>query len=203
MLSPEQANQVRKELIEQVESTFPPEKRDAAKRQVLEMSDESLEKFVKEDSSNCIFCSIASGKSQSYKIAEDENSVAVLEINPISKGHVIVIPREHKSHNEFPQTKEFANKVALLLKEKLSPKDIEISSFDFQGHGVVNLVPVYTNESMDSQRHKASKEELEEVLASLSKKTEEKSKPVKKKTTRKPRTKKLDSKKNWLPKRIP
>ena len=203
MLSPEEAEQVRKELIQQIESTFPPEKRDAAKRQVLEMSLESLEKFVNDNSSDCIFCSITSGKSKSYRIAENENSVAVLEINPISKGHIIVLPKEHVSYKDSPETLEFAKKVALLMKEKLSPKDIEISSFDFQGHGVVNLVPVYTNESMDSQRHKASKEELDEVSELFSEKREEKQEPAKKKTPRKPRTKKLDSKKNWLPKRIP
>jgi hypothetical protein len=68
---------------------------------------------------------------------------------------------------------------------------------------VVNLIPVYTNESIKSERHHASKEELEETFASLGE-TKSPEKPrIKQKIIKKPRAKKVDSKKTWLPKRIP
>lgn len=44
---------------------------------------------------NCIFCHITSGKVPSKKVYEDEKVVAVLDINPASPGHVLVIPKKH------------------------------------------------------------------------------------------------------------
>src|SRR3989344_5275653 len=43
----------------------------------------------------CIFCSINQGKIPSKKIGENEEAMAFLDINPRSKGHTIVIPRNH------------------------------------------------------------------------------------------------------------
>ncbi len=209
MLTPEQEDQVRKQLIQQIESSFPEDKKAAAKEQVNAMSSEELEKFVKQQSSgsengNCIFCSIVSGDSESFKIAESGSSVAVLEINPASRGHVLVLPKQHKSYKDAPEAMEFAKQVAVILREKLKPKDIEIASIDFQGHGAINLIPVYTGESINSERHKASRQELEEVFSVLkSAPAEEPEKPKKKKVERKPRVKRLNPKKLWLPKRIP
>ena len=44
---------------------------------------------------NCIFCAIATGEIPSFKIYEDEFVLAYLDINPFSKGHTLVIPKEH------------------------------------------------------------------------------------------------------------
>ncbi len=44
---------------------------------------------------DCLFCKIASGEVSSSKIYEDQTAVAFLDINPLSKGHTVVIPREH------------------------------------------------------------------------------------------------------------
>lgn len=46
---------------------------------------------------NCVFCAIAAGEIPSFKIYEDELSMAYLDINPFSRGHVLVIPKEHTS----------------------------------------------------------------------------------------------------------
>ncbi len=43
----------------------------------------------------CIFCDIIAGKAPCHKIFEDELSVAILDINPFSKGHCLVIPKRH------------------------------------------------------------------------------------------------------------
>src|SRR3989338_5123727 len=58
------------------------------------MSPEELREFQKKQ---CIFCQIATAKVRSRKIYEDEKVIAVLDINPASKGHVLVIPKEHYS----------------------------------------------------------------------------------------------------------
>ena len=44
---------------------------------------------------NCVFCAIAAGEIPSFKIYEDDRFLAYLDINPFSKGHTLVIPKEH------------------------------------------------------------------------------------------------------------
>lgn len=44
---------------------------------------------------NCVFCKIVSGEILSYKVYEDDNFLAFLDINPQSPGHTQVIPKEH------------------------------------------------------------------------------------------------------------
>lgn len=198
------AEQIKRQLIENIESNLPKEKGDVLKRQIVSMSNEQLESFLKRSGTNpeCIFCSIASGKAESFKINENDSAVAVLEINPASKGHVLIIPKEHVSLESFsPEIKKLAGEVAQILKDKLNPKDIEISSQDFGGHGVMNLVPVHKGESINSGRNKITKDELKEISETLIKKEEvEKEKPKKEK---KSRPEKISDKKFWLPKRIP
>ncbi len=43
----------------------------------------------------CIFCSIARGTQPSTKVFEDENLIAFMDFKPITKGHVLIIPKEH------------------------------------------------------------------------------------------------------------
>ena len=56
------------------------------------MSPEELQKLQKEQ---CIFCHIVSGKVASKKIYEDEQCIAILDINPANPGHILIIPKEH------------------------------------------------------------------------------------------------------------
>ena len=46
---------------------------------------------------DCVFCAIAAGEIPSFKIYEDELVLAYLDINPLSRGHTLVIPKEHSS----------------------------------------------------------------------------------------------------------
>jgi histidine triad (HIT) family protein len=43
----------------------------------------------------CIFCAIVAGKMPCYKIYEDSKAIAFLDINPASKGHCLVVPKQH------------------------------------------------------------------------------------------------------------
>jgi len=51
---------------------------------------------------DCIFCKIVSGEVPSARVYEDEYCIAFLDINPVSRGHTLVIPREH--HRDFLET---------------------------------------------------------------------------------------------------
>ena len=44
---------------------------------------------------DCIFCKIIEGDIPSHKVYEDENVLAFLDTNPVSKGHTLVVPKEH------------------------------------------------------------------------------------------------------------
>lgn len=198
------AEQVKRQLLNNIESSFPKEKADILKRQIMSMNDEQLESFLdKSDKSNeCIFCSIAAGNVESFKIAENDSTVAVLEINPISRGHMIIIPKKHEPVEVLSnEIKNFAKEIAQKIKDKLKPKDVEIAGLDIGGHGVINLIPIYKDENLKSKRYKAEKSELEEILDILkeSKKLEKEEKP---KTELISRPKKINEK-SWLPKRIP
>lgn len=197
-----EAEQMKRQLIENIESSFSPDKAAILKRQIMSMSDEQLEGFMEkssQQSGNCIFCSIGQGNLESHKIDETDSAVAVLEINPISRGHTIVISKEHLPIEKFSkEISVFAKKVADELKEKLAPHDVEIATANLGGHGVINLIPVYKDESINSKRYKASKEELDEVMKILKEKPKEKKVPVEK--IRKPKIIKEEIR---LPKRIP
>jgi diadenosine tetraphosphate (Ap4A) HIT family hydrolase len=200
MLSKEEANEIKEKIISQIESTFPAEQVASARQQIEEMNSETLENFLennkilqKEESGNeCVFCAIGSGKIKSCQIGENKGAIAVLDINPISKGHSLIIA---KIHEEKPQKEvdSLAEKISKLIKKKLKPKKVEISQSRLFGHEVINILPIYSNESFNSERKHSTIEELEKVKEELTKKIERKQK------------KKIEiiKEKLWLPKRIP
>ena len=44
---------------------------------------------------NCLFCKIAAGSIPATRVREDERTIAFMDINPATRGHMLVIPREH------------------------------------------------------------------------------------------------------------
>ena len=70
-----------------------------------------------------IFSLIAAGQIPSYKVAEDENYYAFLDINPLAKGHTLVIPKKEVDYifdlddETYAGLCAFAKKVAVALKE--------------------------------------------------------------------------------------
>lgn len=199
MLNSQESEQIRQELIKHIETNFPEDKKEAAIKQIRLMEGEHLEKFLKENNleQNCIFCSIASGKANSYKIDETDDAVAVLEINPISKGHTLVITKKHLSIDKLPKDIYFfVDKIADKIKKKFKPKDIVISTVDFGGHGIINILPVFDSENIKSKRHKADEKELQEIIEILNS-------PEKKSVKKKEKVKPVKNEKLWLPKRIP
>jgi len=76
-----------------------------------------MNKIKKED---CIFCKIINGKIPAYKIYEDKDFIAILDIAPVNPGHVLLIPKKHfQLLEEFPE--DLAEKL-ILLAQRLIPK---------------------------------------------------------------------------------
>lgn len=222
MLTEEQAKGIKVQLIEQIESSFPEDKKQSAISQIEAMDPEALEAFlvrnglIKEgqtgqgEGRNCVFCSIVFGDIHSRKIAENSKAMAVLEINPVSRGHVLVIPKEHITFGggkDIPkEVSELAKNVASTIRSKLKPEKVVIAASTLLGHSIINVIPQYAGEK-PGERKPASEEELTDLQRELTKKsavrrTSGKKRQKKQKTE--PREKRQEDKKiPWLPKRIP
>jgi diadenosine tetraphosphate (Ap4A) HIT family hydrolase len=214
MLTPEQIKSIKIQLIEQIMSSFPEDRKQFAISQIESMDSVALEEFLvknglvkkegaQQQSGNCVFCSIVFGDINAYKIAENSKAIAVLEINPVSHGHSIVIPKEHitSEKNLSPQVSSLARKVSSILKSRLKAKQIEIKKSNIMGHEILNVIPVYENQTTSNERQKTTPAELSDLQNVLTKKllinkSREKKKSVKKVL------KEIETK-FWLPKRIP
>ncbi len=64
----------------------------ALQEKIKNMSPEELKEFQKQQ---CIFCQIVAGKVPAKKVYGDEFCIAVMDINPATRGHILVIPKEH------------------------------------------------------------------------------------------------------------
>lgn len=74
---------------------------------------------------HCTFCKILEGRLPSWRIYEDENSVAFLDKGQVTRGHTLVVPRRHAediwalSEDEALAVMRSVHRLALLLREKL------------------------------------------------------------------------------------
>jgi len=179
MLSKEQVESIKKQILSQIDSwKTGEEQKKEAKRQIEEMEQEELEKFLnknkllqEEKGEECVFCLIVEEKIPAHKVDEDANALAVLEINPLSKGHTIIIPKKHEKTGKFSnEVIEFAKKVATRLGESLKPKEIKIGNSEMFGHAILNVLPIYGDEKLE--KRKADEKELKEIMEKINKKPE-------------------------------
>ena len=81
---------------------------------------------------DCIFCKIVAGEIPSFKLFEDEATLAFMDINPANEGHALVIPKEHApdlysvSDEALVRTAVTAKKVAAALARTLNPDGLNI-----------------------------------------------------------------------------
>jgi diadenosine tetraphosphate (Ap4A) HIT family hydrolase len=182
MLTEEQVKEIKEQLFKQIEK-FPAQQKETAKQQIEAMDATQLEEFleknklIKQDS--CIFCSIIKEETPSYKIDENNEAVAILDINPVSEGHTLIIPKEHKPVEDVPSALTFAHEVAKKLKAKLETDELKIESSNVQGHGIINIIPIYKDKK--PKRKKAEEKELQELQKKLAEKEEKEKAEIEKK----------------------
>ena len=68
---------------------------------------------------NCIFCKLANGEIPTSTLYEDEDFRVILDANPASKGHALIIPKEHYA-NPYELDDELASKVLVLAKKMIT-----------------------------------------------------------------------------------
>ncbi len=161
-LSDEEARKIKENLLGQL-SQFPEDRREQMAKQINAMTTEQVESFLKENNlnnpeSNCIFCSIVSGQTPSYKITEDDKNIAILELNPLSKGHALVVPKDHSQ--DIGEEESFVERTQNKIKESLNPKEFQKNKIEIMDHKLLEIIPLYGGEK---ERHQATKKELETI----------------------------------------
>ncbi|MBQ6254535.1 MAG: HIT family protein [Bacteroidales bacterium] len=109
-----------------------------------------------------IFSKIAAGEIPSYKVAGSEDFYAFLDINPMAKGHTLVIPRNVEDDYIFnldPATYEglwaFARKVAVALKAAVPCERIGVAVLGMEvPHTHIHLIPLQSESDMDFRKEK-------------------------------------------------
>ncbi len=126
---------------------------------------------------DCIFCKIANGEIPSKALYEDENFKVILDLSPATKGHALILPKEHAA-NLYELSDEVASKTLLLAKSMVTKMTEKLKCDGFnlvQNNGEIagqtvlhfhmHLIPRYHD---DGQKinwvpGEASQEELEDI----------------------------------------
>ncbi len=110
-----------------------------------------------------IFSRIVAGEIPSYKVAEDENYYAFLDINPLAKGHTLVIPKREVNYlfelgeDEYAGLWAFARRVALALEQTVPCKRIGVAVLGMEvPHCHIHLVPLNTEGDLNFAKEKLS-----------------------------------------------
>ena len=122
-----------------------------------------------------IFTKIINGEIPCYKIAEDENYLAFLDVNPNAKGHTLCIPKEEinkifdMEEEHYLGLMKFSRKVAKALEKTVECKRIGVAVVGLEvPHTHVHLIPLQDMDDMRFQRKTAlTKEEFEELAKAI------------------------------------
>ncbi|MBR2624304.1 MAG: HIT family protein [Paludibacteraceae bacterium] len=124
-----------------------------------------------------IFTKIAKGEIPSYKIAEDENFYAFLDISPLKEGHTLVIPKNTENDYIFDLDDEtydglmaFAKRVAKAIKKAIPCKRVGVAVLGMEvPHTHIHLVPLESEGDMlfNKEKLKLSDERMQEIAKSI------------------------------------
>jgi len=123
-----------------------------------------------------VFSKIVSGDIPAYKVAEDENHLAFLDIFPLSYGHVLVIPKKETDYifdidsNEYLELFRFTKQVAHAMNKVIVCKRIGIAVIGLEvPHTHIHLVPLENISDINFERPKLkfSKEKMQEIAQKI------------------------------------
>src|ERR671939_505956 len=109
---------------------------------------------------DCLFCKIVAGEIPATRVDEDERTVAFMDINPATRGHVVVVPREHAANlleiggEDLAACASAAQQLAALVSERLAAHGVKLVNscgrstwqtvFPFHLH----VIPRYTGDPL-------------------------------------------------------
>ena len=107
---------------------------------------------------DCVFCKIRDGQIPSLRIFEDDRTLAFMDINPITHGHCLVIPKAHAATlfeaevEDLQATIAAAQQVARAIREALAPDGLNMlqangaAAFQSVPHFHLHLIPRWAND---------------------------------------------------------
>ncbi len=123
-----------------------------------------------------IFSRIVAGEIPCYKVAEDDKYFAFLDINPLAKGHTLVIPKQEVDYyfdlddDTLAGMTIFAKRIAHKIKEQTGCKKVAMVVLGLEvAHAHIHLIPMNSENDVDFRREKLklTPEEFAEIASSL------------------------------------
>ncbi len=161
-----------------------PEQAQELQKKLENMSPEELKEFQKKQ---CIFCHIVEGKTSSKKIYEDDKALAIMDINPASTGHLLLLPKEH--YTILPQIPEEIVDHLFMVTKALSHSVLRalqcqgttvfvangVAAGQKAQHFMIHIIPRYDDDNvgLDIPENKVDKKDIETVQKRLVKKIKE------------------------------
>jgi histidine triad (HIT) family protein len=130
----------------------------------------------------CVFCKIIKGEIPSFKIFENDRIFSFLDINPLTKGHALVISKKHYENifdipeDELKEIISIAKKLAGKIKEKLNADGVNLMNASGEvaeqsvPHFHLHIIPRYKNDGLEMNKwwqSKVSKIDIEQCLKEL------------------------------------
>ena len=124
-----------------------------------------------------IFTRIVRGEIPSYKVAEDERFFAFLDINPLTKGHTLVVPKQETDYlfdlddRTLADMIVFAKRIARKLKEKIECKRVAVVVLGLEvPNAHIHLIPIQDEKDVDfhKEKLKLSPEEFRAIADTIS-----------------------------------
>ena len=130
---------------------------------------------------NCIFCKIANGEIPSRTLYEDEKFRVIMDLGPATKGHSLILPKDHYANlYEIPEdlaadAAKLAKKLAIRMTEKLGADGFNIVQNNNEAAGQtvphyhVHLIPRYQNDGQHIlwKPGQMPAEEMDEILKTI------------------------------------
>ena len=127
---------------------------------------------------DCLFCKIIKGDIPSKTIYEDDLVKVFLDINPVSNGHCLIIPKKHYENfmdiedEILTHSREVAKKVYEILKDKLNIDGLTVVQNNMYGQEVkhfhIHLIPRYEDDDIKMVKQE-NKLDVDEVFDKISK----------------------------------
>lgn len=123
-----------------------------------------------------IFSRIIAGEIPSYKVAEDDRYYAFLDINPLTKGHTLVVPKQETDYlfdlddRTLGDMMIFAKRVAAQIKANIDCARVAVVVLGLEvPHAHIHLIPIQSEKDVDFHREKLrlSAEEFNEIAAKI------------------------------------
>ncbi len=123
-----------------------------------------------------IFSKIIAGEIPSYKVAENEQFYAFLDINPLAKGHTLVVPKKEVDYifdlpdDELAQMHVFAKSVAKAIEKCIPCQRIGVAVLGLEvPHAHIHLVPINSETDMifSNPKLKLTEQEFKDIASSI------------------------------------